>query len=292
MPKPPTIQEFFKQFPDDDACLDYLMKLRHGETLGCPKCGKEGRFTRIRKMPAYSCPWCGHHIHPMVGTPFHKSHTPLQKWFYAMYLFTTSRHGVPAKELQRQLGVSYPTAFRMAHKIREYMGTVDGDDGLSGHVEADETYVGGKPRYPQRGKGGSNANYRTRKVTVFGLVKRGGDVMTRVVPDAKRKTLIPEIAANVRKGSTISTDEWHPYKSLPAHGYRHQIVQHKKGEYVRGDAHTNTLDGFWSILKRSIQGTHVHVSRKHLSKYLGEFEFRYNLRKLPDQMFSRLLASL
>ena len=127
-----TVIDFMKQFSNDDACLDYLMQLRHGKSLDCPKCGKRGRFTRIRKMPAYSCPWCGHHIHPMVGTPFHRSHTPLQKWFYAMYLFTTTRHGVPAKELQRQLGVSYPTAFRIAHKIREYMGTIDGDPPLSG----------------------------------------------------------------------------------------------------------------------------------------------------------------
>ena len=140
----PTIQDFFKQFPDDDACLDYLMQLRHGETIDCPKCAKHGKFARIRKQKAYSCPWCGHHIHPMVGTPFHKSHTPLQKWFYAMYLFTTTRHGVPAKELQRQLGVSYPTAFRMAHLIREYMGSVDGDPPLTDHVEVDETYISGK----------------------------------------------------------------------------------------------------------------------------------------------------
>ena len=107
MTKHPTVVDFMQQFPDDDACLDYLMKLRHGETLECPKCAKQGRFTRLKKLPAYSCPWCGHHIHPMVGTPFHRSHVPLQKWFYAMYLFCTTRHGVPAKELQRQLGVSY-----------------------------------------------------------------------------------------------------------------------------------------------------------------------------------------
>ncbi|MBI2979211.1 MAG: IS1595 family transposase, partial [Rhodospirillales bacterium] len=143
MSQVPTIQQFFQQFPDDDACLDYLMALRFGEVLECPKCLKTGHFTRLKKLPAYACPWCGHHIHPMVGTPFHRSHVPLQKWFYAMYLFTTTRHGVPAKELQRQLGVSYPTAFRMAHKIREYMGHLDGEPPLTGHVEADETYIGG-----------------------------------------------------------------------------------------------------------------------------------------------------
>ena len=147
-----TIQDFFEMFPDDDACLDHLMRLRFGETLTCPKCGQERRFTRLQKHPAYTCA-CGHHIHPMVGTPFQDSHTPLRKWFYAMYLFTTSRHGVPAKELQRQLGVSYPTAWRMGHEIRKYMAKVDGDPPLAGHVEADETYVGG------RRKGGKSVTF-------------------------------------------------------------------------------------------------------------------------------------
>src|SRR3990167_3777523 len=288
MAKGPTINEFMAQFPDDDSCLDYLMRLRHGDKIECPKCGKTGKFHRIRRHPAYECAWCGFEIFPMVGTMFHKSHTPLQKWFYAMYLFTTSRHGVPAKELQRQLGVSYPTAIRMGHEIRKHMGKVDGDDGLSGIVEADETYIGGKPR--KHGKRGE-FKYREVKTTVFGMIERGGDVITRVVPDARRNTLIPEIVAKVEKGSTISTDEWHPYMSLPREGYRHLIVKHKEREYVRGEAHTNTLDGFWSILKRAIRGTHVHVSRQHLSKYLGEFEFRYNLRKMPELMFDRLLAS-
>ena len=286
MANTPTIQDFFKQFPDDDACLDYLMKLRFGETLECPKCHRDGRFTRIRKMPAYSCPWCGHHIHPMVGTPFHRSHVPLQKWFYAMYLFTTTRHGVPAKELQRQLGVSYPTALRMGHKIREYMSLVDGEPPLTGHVEADETYVGGRrPGKPGRGAAG--------KSIVFGILERnGGEMYSAVVADASRKSLIPHITRHVPKGTRISTDEWAPYRVLAALGYSHDTVDHSAKQWVRGDSHVNTLEAFWSMLKRSIRGTHIHVSRHHLPKYLGEFEFRYHLRKRPDQMVPRLLASL
>ena len=124
------------------------------------------------------------------------------------------------------------------------------------------------------------------------MVERGGNVITRIVPNARRKTLIPEIVAKVAKGSTIATDEWHPYMSLPQKGYKHVMVKHKEREYVRGIAHTNTMDGFWSQVKRAIQGTHVAVSRKHLSKYLGEFEFRYNLRKQPHLMFDLLLANL
>ena len=281
----PTIQDFFKQFPTDDACLDYLMQLRHGETIDCPKCGKHGKFARIKKEKAYSCPWCGHHIHPMVGTPFHKSHTPLQKWFYAMYLFTTTRHGVPAKELQRQLGVSYPTAFRMAHLIRDYMGKVDGEPPLTGHVEVDETYVGGK-RAGKRGRGAAG------KTVVFGILEREGEIYTSVVRNASGKSLIPHIEAQVPKGTRISSDEWLPYRVLTGLGYEHTTVDHGCKQWADGDTHVNTLEAFWSMLKRSIRGTHIHVSRQHLPKYLGEFEFRYNRRKRPETMFADLVASL
>ncbi|MDA1090992.1 MAG: IS1595 family transposase [Proteobacteria bacterium] len=289
MAKPPTIQEFMKQFPDDDACLDYLMQLRHGEKLDCPKCGKHGKFHRIKRHPAYECAWCGFEIFPMVGTMFHRSHTPLQKWFYAMYLFTTSRHGVPAKELQRQLGVSYPTAFRMAHKIREYMGAIDGQPPLTGHVEVDETYIGGRVKGgKKKGITGRGAN----KTIVMGILERDGQLFTKVIPDASRRSLIPPILENVPEGTRVSSDEWHPYKMLKALGYDHRTVEHGAKQYANGDTHVNGLESFWSILKRSIKGTHVHVSRQHLQKYLGEFEYRYNLRKAPDQMFVRLLASL
>lgn len=124
-----TIQDFFAKFPDDDACLAHLFKQRYGENVKCERCSEAGKFRKLSKMPAFTCN-CGHHIHPMAGTPFGRTHVPLQKWFYAMYLFTTSRHGVPAKELERQLGVHYETAWRMAHEIPKYMAKVDGDDQL------------------------------------------------------------------------------------------------------------------------------------------------------------------
>ena len=283
----PTIQEFFKQFPDDDACLDYLMKLRHGEMLDCPKCSKHGKFHRTKRHPAYECAWCGYEIYPMVGTLFARSHVPLQKWFYAMYMFTTTRHGVAAKELQRQLGVSYPTAFRMSHKIREYMGAIDGEPPLTDHVEADETYVGGK-RPKVKGFTGRGAKGKT---VVFGLLERDGELYTSVVPNASRRSLIPIIQSQVPMGTRISTDEWAPYRVLSDLGYVHETVDHKRKEWARGDTHVNTLEAFWSMLKRSIRGTHIHVSPKYLPSYLGEFEYRYNMRKRPDQMFARLLAS-
>jgi transposase-like protein len=280
-----TVQQFFEMFPDDDACLAHLMAVRYGDTLACPKCGKTGKFSRLAKVLAYSCPSCGHHIHPMMGTPFAKSHIALQKWFYAMYLFTTSRHGVPAKELERQLGVSYPTAWRMGHEIRKYLAKVDGDNSLSGHVEIDETVIGGKtPGYPGR----AGMKFKT---IVFGMIERGGDVITRVVPNIRKATLTPHIREHVQQGATISTDENLSYGTLNREGYKHTAVNHSKDVWVDGIHHTNSLEGFWSQVKRSIRGTHVHVSKKHLWKYLSEFEFRHNMRKTPGIMFDRLLMS-
>jgi transposase-like protein len=180
-----TVLDFYKRFPDDISCLEHLMCLRFRNPLYCPKCGAEGQFAKLKKLPAYACPTCGHHIHPMVGTPFERSHTPLQKWFYAMYLFTTSRHGVPAKELQRQLGVTYKTAWRMGHEIRKYMATIDGEDGLSGQVEVDETMIGGKRSGGKRGRGAPG------KTVVMGMLECVGDVMAKVVPDVRRNTLHP-----------------------------------------------------------------------------------------------------
>jgi len=284
MSKMPTVQDFFRRFPTDDACLDHLMAVRYGNRVECPKCHKTGRFARIKKIPAYSCAWCGHHIHPMEGTPFERSRTSLQKWFYAMYLFTTTRHGVPAKELQRQLGVTYKTAWRIGHEIRKYMAAVDGDGGLSGHVEVDEAYIGGKKRDGTKGRGASG------KTAILGMVERGGHVILRVVPNAARKTLEPHIRQHIAPGTRVSSDEWSSYRFLASAGYVHKTVDHGSKEYARGDTHVNTLENLWGQLKRSIRGTHIHVSRKHLPKYLGEFEFRYNLRKAPEIIFARLLT--
>lgn len=276
-----AVQDFFARFPTDEACLDHLMQIRFGAKLDCPKCKKHGKFSRVKKLPAFQCAWCGHHIHPMAGTPFERSTTPLQKWFYAMYLFTTTRHGVSAKELQRQLSVTYKTAWRMGHEIRKYLGKVDGDEGLKGHVEIDETFVG--PR-------GKHSEYH-KKTVVMGMFERDGMIMTKVVKDRKKPTLLPIIRENIAAGSIVSTDELPAYRQLANDGFDHTMVEHGKKEYVKGAHHVNTLEGFWGMLKRSIRGTHVHVSRKHLPKYLAEFEYRFNMRKHPEVMFARLLLS-
>jgi transposase-like protein len=256
-----SFYEFTRQFPDDEACLKRIMIERYGGTeLDCPKCGEYGKFYRMTKERGYVCQHCGHHLHPTVGTPMERTHLPLHKWFFAMYLFSTSRHGVAAKELERQLDIPYKTAWRMAHEIRKYMAKVDGETPLGGPgepVEADETYVGGK-RPGKRGRGAAG------KTVVFGMLERGGDVMAKVVPNVRKRTLQPIIAENVEPGSTVHTDELASYTGIDRAGFRHETVNHGLGEYVSGDSHVNGLEGFWARLKLSIRGTHVHVSRKHL----------------------------
>ncbi len=277
-----TIREFFALYPSDQSCLTHLFEARFGQGHYCPKCGKSSNWYRIKAERAYSCQWCGHHLHPTVGTPFEDSRTPLQLWFYAIYLFTTSRHGVPAKELERQLGVTYKTAWRMADQIRKHIANVDGEWPLVGNVEVDETFVGGKKPH---GQGGS------KKTCVFGMLQRGGQIMTKVVRDHKAATLMPIIRKNVKKGSIIHSDENAAYNDVSREGYAHGRVQHSAKEYARGPIHVNGLENFWKHLKGSINGTHMQVSKKHLPKYAKEFEFRFNRRDEPASMLPSLLSS-
>ena len=278
-----TFREFLTMFPNDEACLRHLFNVRFGQGHVCPKCRRKSRWFRFQAERAYACQWCGHHLHPTVGTPFEDSRTPLQFWFYAIYLFTTSRHGVPAKELERQLGVTYKTAWRMAHLIRKHMETVDGEWPLFGEVEADETYVGGKAH-------GKGRHYVGNKAIVFGMLERDGQMMTKVVPSNSSKTLCPIIEENVMPGATVHTDELRSYNALSKKGYKHESVNHGAGEYVRGNSHVNGVENFWSHLKNGIRGTHVHVSKKHLHKYAKEFEYRFNSRKQPSAMFPALVS--
>jgi transposase len=281
----PTIREFLARFSEDEQCLEHLFNVRFGEGHVCPKCSKASKWFRFQAERAYACQWCGYHLHPTVGTPFEDSRTPLQLWFYAIYLFTTSRHGVPAKELERQLGVTYKTAWRMAHLIRQHMEYVDGEFPLFGDVEIDETYVGGKLRGGGCGRGSKN------KTVVFGMLQRGGQVMTKVVPNCKIKTLHPIIEENVQKGSTTHTDEFISYHSLGKKGYNHKVVRHNEKEYVLNGSHVNGLENFWKHLKGSIRSTHIHVSKKHMHKYAKEFEYRFNSRENPSEMFPALVSS-
>jgi transposase len=279
-----TIQQFFKQFPTDQSCLDHVMSVRYGEKSQCPKCKKYTRWSKVTSQRAYACQWCGHHVYPCVGTPFESSRTSLQLWFYAIYLFTTTRSGVSAKELQRQLGVTYKCAWRMGHEIRKHMAFVDGDETLNGDVEVDETYIGGK----KQGKRGRGADGKT---ILFGMLDRDGDVMVKVVTDTKGKTLKPLISENVEKGTTVHSDEWPAYTGLDKQGYEHKKCDHGDKQYSVDGSHVNTLEGFWGRLKQSINGTHVHVSKEYLQNYANEFEYRFNSRSCPEKMTSKLLST-
>jgi transposase-like protein len=209
-----------------------------------------------------------------------------------MYLFCTTRHGVSGKELQRQLGVTYKTAYRIGQQIRDLTErAANFDELLSGHVEIDEAYVGG------RSVGAGTGNYRASKTCVVGLMERKGRMIARVVPNARTVSLRPIVLENVTPGSTISTDELRSYGLLTKDGYRHGRVNHAQGEYARYVCksltfHTNTVEGFWRLFKASIRSTHVHVSEKHMQRYLNEFAFRVNHRERVNGMFDLLVGAL
>lgn len=286
-----TVRQFFARFPDDDACLNHIMEVRYGLRHECEKCGKEATFHKITGRRAFACAACGDHVYPCAGTIFEDSRTSLQSWFYAIYLFVTTRHGVSGKELQRTLGVTYKTAWRMGQQIRDLMGTVDGFEMLKGHVELDEAYVGGR-RPGKRGRGAEG------KTIVMGLKERDGRLQTEVIPNVKKDTLREVVLENVEKGSVVSTDELISYGLLEGDGYKHGAVKHGAKEWAYYDYrheathHTNSVESFWKLFKASVRSTHIHVSSKHMQRYLNEFAFRSNHRAKVNGMFDLLISAL
>lgn len=283
-----TFKQFKEQYPNDDACLHSILIRKYGKDDVCPNCGVVGKLSKIEGRRAYACKE-GCHIYPCAGTIFEKSSTPLSLWFHAMYLMTATRNGVSAKELERQLGVTYKCAWRIGHQIRELMAARDAANNpgpLSGHVELDETYVGGK----RKGKG--KMGKKDHRTIVMGALERDGAVKATIVPNVQRATLLPIVQATVKSGSIVSTDELSSYRTLAQYGYTHGTVDHGDGEYVSGIFHTNSIEGFWSHLKRGIRSTHAAVSPKYLARYVNEFAFRYNNRKTPAEMFNRMLKQV
>lgn len=271
------------RFPTDDACLDHLMRVRYGTVFQCPKCEREARYYRVKLRRCYECERCGNQVYPTAGTPFQKTRTSLRDWYFVMFLFCASRNGVAAKEIQRQIGVTYKTAWRMGTEIRKYMGFVDGDFPLGGpgeHLEIDKTFIGGVDK-----KGEDD------KAVVLGIIERGGDVVTRHIPDRSVWSVTPVMQAFVKPGSKVTTDQARVFRVLSEAGFEHGTINHSKGERSRGAHHTGGIEGYWSMLKRGINGTYVWVSQKHLQKYLWEFEFRHNLRHQPHLMFELLLRA-
>ncbi|MDE2099539.1 MAG: IS1595 family transposase [Patescibacteria group bacterium] len=275
-----TIQDFHRQFPDDAACLAYIFRLRCPLGTKCRRCGREDAFHPVGRWRAYECA-CGAFFSPCAGTIFHKSPTPLTLWFHALFLFATAKNGVSVMELTRQLGVTYKCAWRMAQQIRLLMA--QDADLLAGVLEADESYVGGK-RHGKRGLGADG------KTPVFGVVERGGRIRARVLCKARSAIILPLLASLGVRGSMLSTDESGIYNKAQAIGYIHERVKHSAGQFVKGAVHTQTIDGFWSQFKRSVNGTYHQVSPKHLQTYLDEFCFRYSHRGDEAPLMETLLG--
>ena len=294
-----SVLEFMREFPDDAACLDYLWRQRYapdGEHAFCPRCQTARRFKRYegkRVRQVWKCTSCTQELSPTAGTIFHKSSTSLHLWFYAMWIMTSTRCGVSAKQLERELGVTYKTAWRMFNLIRNRLMTQDYQGPLSGEVEMDETFVGGKPRESYRrevaAKGWNmQTAYWDRKAVVFGAVERGGKVRATVVPNSRGHVLRNVAREYVLPESTIYTDQYEGYLRL-GDKYRHRRINHSARVYVDGDTHTQTIEGFWSLTKNGIRGVYHSVSKKWLQGYLNEYAWRYNHRDDPRAMFRLLL---
>jgi transposase len=295
-----SLMEFMREFPDDATCLEWLWRTNHapdGHTTFCPKCKQDRKFHRVKGRPSYDCDSCGYHLHPLKGTIFEKSATSLHLWFYAMYLMSQTRCGVSAKHLERELGVTYKTAWRMANLIRNELMVEHGDEPLSGDVEIDETFIGGKPRAADRARARREAKFpgqramlaQRPKTTVFGAVERGGQIRAVVVPDSRAETLGGNVRRFVLPEARIITDDWHGYHKVGRDFRQHDRIDHSAGIYVSGDVHTNTIDGFWATVKNGIRGNYHSVSPKWLQGYLNEFVWRYNRRYVVKENGKRVI---
>lgn len=266
-----TIKHLRQEFPTEDACLDYIFSHKYPAVSG---------YYRVTGRKCYAHKNTGHQIHPLAGTIFAKSATPLTLWFHVLFLFSTSKNGVSAMEIKRQTGVTYKTAWRMGHQIRKLME--QGTDPLSGTLEADETFYG---------KGGNNALKFKNKQAILGVVERKGRVRVKVAPNRRTEIVLPFIKGNVKEGSFIVTDEYRGYDQLSFSPRRmqHLNVKHGKRHYSFKGQHTNTIEGFWGQFKKSVRGTYAFVSPQHLSAYLDEFAFRYNERLSSVPIFQTLV---
>jgi transposase len=252
-PKAPTIRQFQDRFPTEEVCLEHLMRVRYGDRHDCDSCGKSAHFYRVKARRSYACEHCGHQVYPTAGTPFHRTRTSLRDWFFVMFQFCASRNGVAAKEVERQLGVTYKTAWRMCHEIRKYMGSLDSDDPLGGIgevVEIDETLIGGSVS-------GKGSGYKGNKTCVVGMLERGGELVTRVVTARTKPAMHALINSHVLPGTTVNTDEFGGYKGLALNGYRHVTVDHSSKVYATKASAGSTVRISMSAgsISRSIWGS-------------------------------------
>jgi transposase-like protein len=272
-----------ERYHSEDKCRDYLEELRWPDGVTCPRCGSKS-ISKIAERYQYDCNSCRYQFSVTAGTIFHDSHLPLWKWFATMYLMIESKKGISANQVKRTIVVSYKTAWYLCHRIRNAMS--DGTPNmLKGIVEVDETYVGGKTK-------GMGHGYKGNKTIVVGATERGGEARLQVIDDNGRKTLHQFIHENTAPNTeAIYTDEWPAYNGIEDIDTRHETVNHSQEEWVRGDVHTNSVEGIWSLLKRSIVGSYHKLSVKHLDSYLDELEWRFNNRDNP-YLFRDTLSKL
>ncbi|XUX01016.1 MAG: IS1595 family transposase [Dehalogenimonas sp.] len=278
-----TIKDFNKDFPDDSACLEWLRGYLYPEGIKCKTCDSVTKHHRVTNRACYVCDNCGSQVYPMVGTIFEKSSTSLKTWFYAIFLMSQTRCGISAKQIQRETGVTYKTAWRMFHQIRTLLK--DNVGVFKGEAEADETYIGGV-RKGKRGRGAKG------KTPVVGIVERKGKIATKVVGNCKSSTLQPFVNKHVDWHTKLFTDDYEAYDGLSFYVDTHKKINHSNEEWVRDDVHTNTIEGFWSLMKRGISGVYHAISPKYLQDYVNEYAFRYNHRQDETPMFQSFLAQI
>ncbi len=284
-----TVKQLTADFPDDAACLEWLVQYLYPDGITCPKCKCATKHYRVSGRRSYVCSKCGNHFYPLVGTIFYRSRTSLTDWFHAIYIMSSNKSGTSARQIERELGVTYKTAWRMMHQIRYMMDMPD--EQLVTEVEVDETYVHANSfkRSSAQKRYGHDAR-RTGEI-LFGAVQRGGNVKIWHVKSSGVRVLQPLIRANVAPNTIIHSDGWQAYKRLPSFGYEHRTTNHGIGQYYTEDSYTQNIENVWSHIKRGIKGVYRHVEPGYLQLYANEFAWRYNHRKYPV-LFWYLLADV
>lgn len=278
-----TLVDLLLYFKDEQTCRDYLELIRWNGKIVCPyKECKHDHVFRYTDGKRYKCAKCQRQFSVKVGTIFEDSKITLQKWFAAIYLITSHKKGISSLQLHRDLGVTQKTAWFMLHRVRHTL-LVSPSEKLTGIIEADETFIGGKEANKHKSKQTANTQGRSSKTKtpVLGIIERGGQLRAIKILNTKGYSIRPFIVNNVEFGSTVHTDEWWGYRGL-ARIFKHQYINHGQGEYAKDGVHTNSIEGFWSLLKRGVVGIYHSMSDKHLQKYIDEFVFRYNTRGMSE----------